>query len=113
MRRPLLLSLALLLPASLAFRDPASAAPPRACRTAIDVRFDTTIARPGADSLVAFLLGGPGPAFPADLRSVREGSVVARFVVDTAGRVDKFQQRAAKTAEMQAAKASVSTKKKK
>lgn len=33
--------------------------------------------------------------------------------VDTAGRVDKFQQRAAKTAEMQAAKASVVTKKKK
>ncbi|MBN8246514.1 MAG: type B 50S ribosomal protein L31 [Verrucomicrobia bacterium] len=33
--------------------------------------------------------------------------------VDTAGRVDKFQQRAAKTAEMQAAKAAVGSKKKK
>ena len=33
--------------------------------------------------------------------------------VDTAGRVDKFQQRAARTAEMQAAKAAVGGKKKK
>jgi large subunit ribosomal protein L31 len=32
--------------------------------------------------------------------------------VDTAGRVDKFAQRAAKTAEMQAAKAAAGTKKK-
>jgi large subunit ribosomal protein L31 len=33
--------------------------------------------------------------------------------VDTAGRVDKFQQRAARTAEMQAAKAAAGSKKKK
>ena len=90
MLRPLLIPLALLLPASLALHEPAptSSAPPRACREVIDVQFDTTVSRPGEDSIVQFLRG-PGPAFPADLRSVREGSVVARFVVDTTGRVSK------------------------
>jgi len=53
----------------------------------IDVRVDTTVMTvAGAGSLLAFL-PGRGPEHPADLRSTRDGSVVARIVIDTSGRV--------------------------
>lgn len=44
---------------------------------------------PGSDSLVRLLPRFRGPAFPPELRSLRQGSVEARFVVDSSGLVLK------------------------
>lgn len=89
MYHALLIPLASLMVAPDSLNEPAPASVPRPCRTAVDVPFDTTVANPGADSLVQFQLRGAGPEYPADLRSARSGRVIARFVVDTSGRVAK------------------------
>ena len=67
-----------------------SAQPPRACRGNVVVQADTTVARLDAatESLLQWTLSSGGPEYPAELRSARqEGEVMARFVVDTTGRV--------------------------
>ena len=45
------------------------------------------VGSPRSDSLVRWLPRSRGPEFPRELLSLRQGSVVARFVVDTSGRV--------------------------
>lgn len=65
---------------------------PRPCRDAVSVVADASVDRvgpPGSDSLVRLLPRFRGPAFPPELRSLRQGSVEARFVVDSSGRVLK------------------------
>ena len=65
---------------------------PRACRDSVGVVADASVDQvgpPGSDSLVRLLPRFRGPAFPPELRSLRQGSVVARFVVDSSGRVLK------------------------
>lgn len=65
---------------------------PRPCRDAVSVVADASVERvgpPGSDSLVRLLPRFSGPAFPPELRSLRQGSVEARFVVDSSGRVLK------------------------
>ena len=64
----------------------------RACRDSVSVVSDASVERvgpPGGDSLVSWLPGSRGPEFPRELLSLRQGSVMARFVVDTSGRVIK------------------------
>jgi outer membrane biosynthesis protein TonB len=73
---------------------PSSNAPgePRACRDSVSVVSDASVERvgpPGSDSLVRWLPRSRGPEFPRELRSLHQGSVLARFVVDTSGRVIK------------------------
>lgn len=51
---------------------------------------DTTVARlgPETESLLQWTMSVPGPEYPAELRSQRKGGqVIARFAVDTNGRV--------------------------
>ena len=64
---------------------------PRACRGTVLMEADTTVARlgPETETLMQWTFGVAGPEYPADLRSLREGQVMARFVVDTNGRVVK------------------------
>lgn len=65
---------------------------PRPCRDAVSVVADASVERvgpPGSDSLVRLLPRFSGPAFPPELRSLRQGSVEARFVVDSSGHVLK------------------------
>jgi outer membrane biosynthesis protein TonB len=65
---------------------------PRACRDSVSVVSDGSVERvgpPGSDSLVRWLPRSRGPEFPRALLSLRQGSVMARFVVDTSGRVIK------------------------
>jgi hypothetical protein len=65
---------------------------PRSCRDSVNVVTDASVERvgpPGSDSLVRLLPRFRGPEFPADLRALRQGSVTARFVVDSSGRVMK------------------------
>lgn len=64
---------------------------PRSCRGTVLMEADTTVARlgPETETLLQWTFGVPGPEYPADLRSLREGQVMARFVVDTNGRVVK------------------------
>ena len=87
MYHALLISVASLLVAPIALNEPAPASAPRPCRDVTVAAFDTTVTWPSDDSLVQFRLGSRGPEYPDDLRSVRDGRVVARFVVDTNGRV--------------------------
>lgn len=70
---------------------PLDPAPPQArpCGGTVLMEADTTVARlgPETQTLLQWTFGVPGPEYPADLRSLREGQVTARFVVDTNGRV--------------------------
>ena len=61
----------------------------RPCRGTVLVEADTTVAHlgPETQTLVAWRFDVSGPEYPEDLRSLREGKVTARFVVDTNGRV--------------------------
>jgi TonB family protein len=64
--------------------------PPRPCAGTVVMDTDTTVARlgPETESLLQWTMSVPGPEYPAELRSQREaGQVIARFVVDTNGRV--------------------------
>ena len=64
--------------------------PPRPCAGTVVMETDTTVARigPETESLLQWTMGVPGPEYPVELRSQREvGSVIARFAVDTNGRV--------------------------
>ncbi|QJR37218.1 TonB family protein [Gemmatimonas groenlandica] len=84
-----MIPLASLVGAALALNEQTATSPLRPCRDVVVAVFDTTVTWPSADSLVQFQIGRPGPEYPADLRSARNGRVVARFVVDTNGRVVK------------------------
>lgn len=55
----------------------------------MQVQADTTVSRVGPETatLLQYAANVQGPEFPAELRSLREGNVVAKFVVDTNGRV--------------------------
>lgn len=63
---------------------------PRPCAKSVVVETDTTIPRLSAESssLLEWSMRAPGPEYPKELRSqAAKGSVVARFSVDTNGRV--------------------------
>ena len=70
---------------------PLNQAPPpaRPCRGTVLVEADTTVGQlgPGTQTLLQWSFDVSGPEYPEDLRSLREGKVTARFVVDTNGRV--------------------------
>ncbi len=85
------LSMMLSRPISLPLSIPldSAAQQPRACRRTVQVEADTTVARVGPETatFLQYTANLHGPEFPAELRSLREGNVVAKFVVDTNGRV--------------------------
>lgn len=63
---------------------------PRPCAKSVVVETDTTIQRLNAESrsLLEWSMRAQGPEYPRELRSqAAKGSVVARFAVDTNGRV--------------------------
>jgi TonB family protein len=63
--------------------------PDRPCGGTVVMETDTSVPRlgPETESLLQWALSVPGPEYPAELRSLREGQVIARFAVDTNGRV--------------------------
>lgn len=64
--------------------------PPRPCAGTVVMETDTTVARlgPETESLLQWTMSVPGPEYPAELRSQgKAGQVIARFAVDTNGRV--------------------------